>query len=602
MPTMNRNFWQRKVAVLLARLFRFPPFRWIRTSLSVRVVITLLLAISVIMALLFTYVVINVRDGLFDKKLEQVLADASIQSEVIQRSFDVSEVDNVTAFQDLAYTVLSNQRDNSRGTGQIGVMLSAGNVDSAVKINEIADEGIRPLVSEELKEKVSRSNGLFWQSVAIKSKQGEEVPGIIVGTKCQFPLIGEGELFMLYSLVNEQYTIQYIQRIFLVGITILLLVLVVIVAGITYNMLLPVQRISEAARQISQGSVQARVAVKGEDELAQLSSSFNHMADTLEAQIEDYQKLATLQQRFVSDVSHELRTPLSSIRIATDLLEADKDELPAELARPVEILHKQVGRFDRMLSDLLEISRIDANTARLQCSENDLIQTVQEVIGANTELAEKLGVEIKLELNGHSSCVGEYDRVRVERIIRNLLVNAIEYAEAKPVTLRVCQSENTIALQVIDRGIGMTDEVARHVFDRFYRADPSRQRTTGGTGLGLAISAEDAALHGGVLTVLSCPGFGSAFLLLLPRIPGAEITEIPSEIDNDELIKARQEWAIEHPEDLELNIAREDIELIEVTPQSYPGAKPVELGEKSGANSDSISNDKTENEEQNAPV
>lgn len=99
----------------------------------------------------------------------------------------------------------------------------------------------------------------------------------------------------------------------------------------------------------------------------------------------------------------------------------------------------------------------------------------------------------------------------------------------------------------------MTDAVAQHVFDRFYRADPSRKRTTGGTGLGLAISAEDAALHSGLLTVLSCPHQGSAFTLLLPRHQGQEIDDIPAQVENQDLVIARQQWAIDHPEDIMLS-------------------------------------------------
>lgn len=127
--------------------------------------------------------------------------------------------------------------------------------------------------------------------------------------------------------------------------------------------------------------------------------------------------------------------------------------------------------------------------------------------------------------------------------------------------ITVAGSQTAVALQVRDHGPGMTDAVAQHVFDRFYRADPSRKRTTGGTGLGLAISAEDAALHSGLLTVLSCPQQGSAFTLLLPRHQGEEIADLPEQVENQDLITARSQWAATHPEDILLSEDLEDTSL-----------------------------------------
>ena len=157
--------------------------------------------------------------------------------------------------------------------------------------------------------------------------------------------------------------------------------------------------------------------------------------------------------------------------------------------------------------------------------------------------------------------MAQVDETRVTRITQNLLVNAIEFAEGKPVQITVAGSQSAVALQVRDHGPGMTDAVAQHVFDRFYRADPSRKRTTGGTGLGLAISAEDAALHSGLLTVLSCPQQGSAFTLLLPRHQGEEIADLPEQVENQDLIAARSQWATTHPEEIILSEDLEDSSL-----------------------------------------
>ena len=299
--------------------------------------------------------------------------------------------------------------------------------------------------------------------------------------------------------------------------------------------------------------------MRGKDELAQLSQALNDMSSYLREQIKDYEELSTLQQRFVSDVSHELRTPLATIRMAADLLYDEREELSPTNARSVTILHRQVDRFDKMLADLIEISRIDASVAQLSLSDTNLTTLVSEVLESNRSLAEKMGV--KVELKSFGDTIAQIDQTRVTRIAQNLLVNAIEFAEGKPVEVTVAGCHTAVAFQVRDHGPGMSDEVAQHVFDRFYRADPSRKRTTGGTGLGLAISAEDAALHSGLLTVLSCPQEGSAFTLLLPRHAGQEITDLPQQVENQDLIAARGRWAIEHPEDIILSEELDDTAL-----------------------------------------
>ncbi|MDU4244282.1 MAG: HAMP domain-containing sensor histidine kinase, partial [Varibaculum cambriense] len=357
----------------------------------------------------------------------------------------------------------------------------------------------------------------------------------------------------------EQQTIYMVNQVLIFGTVVLLAVLTVLMAAVSYSTMAPARRAAKAARKVSAGNLQIQLPVRGSDELAQLSQALNDMASYLREQISDYEELSTLQQRFVSDVSHELRTPLATIRMAADLIYDERDQLSETNARSVTILHRQVDRFDKMLADLIEISRIDASVAQLSLSEVSLASLAAGVLESNRALAESLGVEVRLSTFGDT--VAQIDETRVTRITQNLLVNAIEFAEGKPVQITVAGSQTAVALQVRDHGPGMTDAVAQHVFDRFYRADPSRKRTTGGTGLGLAISAEDAALHSGLLTVLSCPQQGSAFTLLLPRQQGEEIADLPEQVENQDLITARSQWAATHPEDILLSEDLEDTSL-----------------------------------------
>ena len=124
----------------------------------------------------------------------------------------------------------------------------------------------------------------------------------------------------------------------------------------------------------------------------------------------------------------------------------------------------------------------------------------------------------------------EVDSRRIRRILQNLLGNAIDHGEGKPIVVWVDSDADAVAIAVRDYGVGMTPEAIDRVFDRFWRADPSRQRTTGGTGLGLAIALEDAALHGGWLEVWSAPGEGSCFRLTLPRVHGTELVSSPLDL------------------------------------------------------------------------
>lgn len=545
---------------MVARLFSWYPVRVFRSSLTVRITSLMAVSVVVMMGILSVFVVSHVRDGLFDKRLNQVLSDSSIRFQSIQKTFDESEASSEHEVQELTFTYLRREREAAAGAGAVGIMLLPNPKEQKnAAINAVLDDSLELSLSDNLRQAVRSQKGSYWQSVGLLKTLGNrnaaegtenEIPGIVVGTTVQLPVVGSYELYLVYSLEHEAETITMIVQILTLGTILLLVILIVMMAAVSHSTLRPVRRTAAAAQRFSEGQLDVRVPTPGIDELSQLGRSFNNMAETLENQIANYEQLALLQQRFVSDVSHELRTPLASIRIAADLLYDAQELLPASFHRTSEILHKEVDRFDSMLADLIEISRIDAANVQLNLGKVRLLDLVNTVVDANQALAQKLGVEIRINSFIADDSQVEIDQTRVQRIIRNLLTNAIEYAEGNPVQVNLAETESCLAIQVVDHGLGMVDQVSQHVFDRFYRADPSRKRTTGGTGLGLAISAEDAALHGGMLTVLSCPQWGSAFLLLLPRNNGQEIVDIPEQVEIEELNLARAHWAKEHPEDI----------------------------------------------------
>jgi two-component system sensor histidine kinase MtrB len=249
------------------------------------------------------------------------------------------------------------------------------------------------------------------------------------------------------------------------------------------------------------------------------------MADNLQSQIRQLEGLSRVQQRFVSDVSHELRTPLTTIRMAADLIHDSRTSFDPAVARSAELLNNELDRFEELLADLLEISRFDAGAAALDLDVSDIRDTVARAVQSAQPSADQWGSAITV--TAPERCDVEMDARRVERILRNLLVNAVEQGEGRPVEVSVARNDTAVAVTVRDHGVGLRPGEAALVFNRFWRADPARARTTGGTGLGLAISLEDARLHDGWLQAWGEPGEGSLFRLTLPRRAGTPIAESP---------------------------------------------------------------------------
>ena len=307
---------------------------------------------------------------------------------------------------------------------------------------------------------------------------------------------------------QQQQTLALVQRAMLGGGLALVVLLVGIVSLVTRWVVVPIREAAEAATRLSDGQLEQRMPVRGTDDLAALARSFNDMAASLQEKLRELEELSQVQRQFVSDVSHELRTPLTTIRIAADVLFAAREDLLPAAARSAELLEGQLERFESLLADLLEISRYDANAATLDAESADVCDLVRRAAADAEQLAARRGTRIDFRLPAEP-CVAEVDRRRVERILRNLLDNAVEHGEGRDVVVTVAGDRDAVAVAVRDHGCGFGPGEAQLVFDRFWRADPARARTTGGTGLGLAIAQEDARLHNGWLQAWGEHGKGS---------------------------------------------------------------------------------------------
>jgi two-component system sensor histidine kinase MtrB len=347
--------------------------------------------------------------------------------------------------------------------------------------------------------------------------------------------IGEFSLYYLFPLDDlVQSTNSVRTPVFVAGLALVLL-LALLAALITQLVVGPIRLAARTAQRLSAGLLDQRMEVRGEDDLAALAASFNQMATNLQRQINRLEEMSRLQRRFTSDVSHELRTPLTTIRMAADLLFTSRDDFDPVVARSAELLQLELDRFEDLLTDLLEISRFDAGFAVLDIEAVDLVPIVQRVIDRLAALANQVGVRLEADLPDEP-VIAEVDPRRIERVLRNLVGNAVEHGEARPVLVTLAASGGAAAMTVRDHGIGLNPGEDKLVFNRFWRADPSRARQTGGSGLGLSISLEDARLHNGWLEAWGAPGQGAQFRLTVPlraegRLMASPLPLIPADAE-----------------------------------------------------------------------
>ena len=275
------------------------------------------------------------------------------------------------------------------------------------------------------------------------------------------------------------------------------------------------------------------MAVGGKDDLGSLASSFNDMAASLQEKLRELEELSKAQRQFVSDVSHELRTPMTTIRMAAEILFESRGEFDPASARSAELLQSQIERFETLLTDLLEMSRHDANVATLDAELADISDIVRRSADDAQQLAERRGCRIEFRLPAQA-CMAEVDRRRVERILRNLLVNAVEHGEGRDVVVTVAADRDTVAIAVRDHGVGLGPRRGATGLRALLAGRPltcphgRRDRTRPGhLPRGRAAARRLAAGMGR-------EGRGSVFRLTVPRMAGQPLAGSPLPLGPDE--------------------------------------------------------------------
>lgn len=515
---------RRLVAGWLTRLVH----TW-RASLQFRVVSSTMMLGLVVVMLLGSYLFQSISDGLEQDRIQSAQVEAARLTTDLQSQFDTTDRTNTAPelnlfARDVIKRAATPGVDNerflvfARSLGNTAPAVVQTVLTGAIGLSDI------PLAARRAVEADPHRQQVMLIPITDPSTN-TVVPAVLVGSRVEVPVAGKYDLYAVFPMQREQATLNLITRTFSFGGLALVFLVGAVAWVVTRQVVNPVRRAAEVAERLSSGRLNERMRSRGEDDLARLAKSFNEMADSLQTQIRQLEGLSRVQQRFVSDVSHELRTPLTTIRMAVDLIHDSRSDFDPAVSRSAELLHNELDRFEELLSALLEISRFDAGAAALYPEVSDLRDTVARAIRDVQPIADRWGSSVTV--SARAPFDAEVDPRRVERILRNLLVNAIEHGEGRPVEVAIAGNAKAVAVSVRDHGVGLRPGEAALVFNRFWRADPARARTTGGTGLGLAISLEDARLHDGWLQAWGEPGLGSCFRLTLPRRIGAPIAESP---------------------------------------------------------------------------
>ena len=505
-----------------------------RRSVQARVVMSTLVLCSIVIGLVGWVLVRQIAEGLVDNRRDASLsvakegfstAQENIAASPAQGAFDESQT------MDRVYDLLVAQGGSSRAYEVVLEGPLSSSADASVQTGRRSPSALAPSsIPVALKSRVVGDGGnpkIHWTYTDLSIRGEMDVPAIAIGTTVAMPAGGNRyALYYLFSMEEQERTLNQIASAMIYAGAALTMLVAGVAWIVTRQVVTPVRLARRIAERLAAGRLEERMHVRGEDDIARLGVSFNQMASSLQSQIRKLEELSRVQHRFVSDVSHELRTPLTTVRMAADVLHDARPTFDPATARSAELLQAELDRFEALLSDLLEISRFDAGAARLEVEPVDLAEVADHVVDFYRGFAQRHGVDLSVRAPTRPVEV-EVDVRRIERIVRNLVANAIHYSQSDTVELIVAGSDSSVALAVRDYGVGLRPGEAQLVFNRFWRADPSRVRTSGGTGLGLAIALEDATLHGGWLQAWGEPDHGAQFRLTLPRTAGEELVRSP---------------------------------------------------------------------------
>jgi len=484
------------------------PVRVWKSSLTLRVVVSALLGSFLVLILAGVFLLYRVTDGIVTNSQQSAKADAieamfELEQQVRSVGFDYMSSDTL-------YSIVSSAIDRGTSSKRYQIEL----------VTDIGSFFVKPFDAASIPPAVTAAvaaNPFMVHSAPteVRFADGTLGPGFVVASTVSGGGSNRFDVFFVFSFEQEARTLAVVQTAAGLSALVVFLGIGLVAYLVSRQTLAPLRAARLAAEKLTSGELTQLMPIRGTDDLAQLAVAMNHMANQLQQRIRQLEQLSRVQQRFVSDVSHELRTPLTTVRMAADVLYDNRAALPDVERQSAVLLNKEVNRFEALLADLLEISRFDAGVAVLNLDDADIVLLVRAEMDSLAELATTTGSELRF--HGDDACTASVDRRRISRLVRNLLSNALEHGEGRPIDIRVAHDDDVVALAVRDHGVGFTLDQGRQLFNRFWRADPARARHIGGTGLGLSISQEDVRLHQGWIHAWGRPGEGAQFRVVLPR-------------------------------------------------------------------------------------
>ena len=294
-----------------------------------------------------------------------------------------------------------------------------------------------------------------------------------------------------------------------------LLAALILFSGLINSMRAPLGRLVAGARRLAGGDLRTRVEVGGPVEIATLGRAFNEMANSLERDARERDRVEQMKDDFVLTVSHELRTPVTVVKGFAEMLTAQRKQLNSRQYEAAEVISESAGQLQKMINDLLDLARSDAGKLRIE-AEPTPVRPLAQRIGRQMrphfeEKSQRFTVSVEKDLPEV-----EADPVRIGQVLFNLLTNANKYSpDGARIRLSATRVGEEVEFSVTDTGPGLDEDQLEHVFDRFWRAE-SGETQSGGTGLGLAIAKSLVELHGGAISATSSPGEGATFRFVLP--------------------------------------------------------------------------------------
>src|SRR5207302_2477388 len=304
--------------------------------------------------------------------------------------------------------------------------------------------------------------------------------------------------YFVYKLADLDETLSLLRKIFVAVVAFALALAGAVGLRLADRTIRPLRAASEAAGLVARGQLDTRLEESSDDELGRLARSFNLMAEALGQRI-------ARERQFVSDASHELRTPLTALKTSVDYVADRASDLPPKLAAAIGLAAGEVRALQRLVSDLLELTRAEAGGAQVEKEDLDLVAFAHEVV-------RRRAPETPVDVVGPEHLIVQTDKARLERVVGNLVENAVVHGEGREISIELSQNNGQAVILVADRGPGIPEGQLKRIFERFWRGDSSRHRHERvGAGLGLAIARENAGLIGAELRVDSTPNVGTTF-------------------------------------------------------------------------------------------